>query len=136
MVKVQLLNRHDGMPAVSARNFEGQVHVRVLPIGMNDYLEAERAYRSGELVQKAFAKLSDDDREFLLNGSTPEQTFKLYGPEDPDNPLGWIDIGSEFMTTEQYQAVYSGQMSLDAVYRSNKKRLTEKYAEADLEVCP
>jgi hypothetical protein len=31
------------------------------------------AWRSGELIQKAMPHLSDDDREFIMTGITPEE---------------------------------------------------------------
>ena len=36
------------------------------------------------LVQVAFPDLDDDDREFLLNGTTPEEWDELMGPEEAD----------------------------------------------------
>lgn len=35
--------------------------------------EQMSAYANGELVQRAFPQLSDDDREFLLTGMTHEE---------------------------------------------------------------
>lgn len=49
-----------------------------------DGIEARIALwkRSGMMVQEAFPDLTDDQREFLLSGSTPEEWDELFKEED------------------------------------------------------
>lgn len=45
--------------------------IRTLDIDVTD--EQMVAWRSGELIQKAMPHLSDDDREFIMTGITPDE---------------------------------------------------------------
>jgi hypothetical protein len=38
---------------------------------------------SGELIQNAMPNLTDNEREFLMTGITPEEWDDMFGPEDP-----------------------------------------------------
>ena len=40
------------------------------------------AWRPGVLIQDAFPHLSDDDREFLMTGITPEEWDEHFSEED------------------------------------------------------
>jgi hypothetical protein len=46
-------------------------------------LELYRWKKGGKLVQDAFPDLSPTDREFLINGLTPDDQDALYGPAEP-----------------------------------------------------
>ena len=37
----------------------------------------------GELIQNAMPNLTDNEREFLMTGITPEEWDDMFGPEDP-----------------------------------------------------
>lgn len=37
------------------------------------------------LIQRAFPHLSDDEREFILTGYTPEDWNKMFPPEEEEN---------------------------------------------------
>ncbi len=50
------------------------------------------AYQNGELghIQRAFPRLSADDREFILTGTTPEEWNAMFPDEDDlDNDSDW-----------------------------------------------
>ena len=38
-------------------------------------------YEEGELIQKAFPYLSDDEREFIITGVTPDEWEATFGKE-------------------------------------------------------
>jgi hypothetical protein len=40
------------------------------------------AWEDGVLIQDAFPDLSDDDREFIMTGITPEEWDAAFGEED------------------------------------------------------
>lgn len=40
------------------------------------------AWRSGELIQKVMPHLSDDDREFIMTGITPDEWDNMMGEEE------------------------------------------------------
>lgn len=41
-------------------------------------------YNNGELIQNVLSHLSDDEREFIISGCTPEDFNTLF-PEDEEN---------------------------------------------------
>jgi len=47
----------------------GKTHVMDLPVTMHQYL----SWREGMLIQDAMPNLSDDEREFIMTGITPEE---------------------------------------------------------------
>lgn len=50
-----------------------------LPITEKEY---EDWQLSGELIQNVFPNLTDDQREFMISGSTPEEWDEAFGEED------------------------------------------------------
>ena len=40
-----------------------------------------QAWREGELIQRAMPNLTDDEREFIMNGITPGEWNEMMGPE-------------------------------------------------------
>ena len=56
----------------------GVTHTKELPVTS---LELD-VWMSGELIQNVFPHLSDDDREFLMTGITPEEWESLHGDKD------------------------------------------------------
>lgn len=59
----------------------GVEHIRDIPVTSKELAEWQV---SGTLVQDAFPHLSEDDREFLLSGITPEEWEASFGQE-PSN---------------------------------------------------
>ena len=62
----------------------GRQNFREIDVDPARVMEWDRLGREAPLVQVAFPELDDDDREFLLNGSTPEEWDELLGPEEDD----------------------------------------------------
>lgn len=56
----------------------GKIHEREIDITEGQFYEW---FGSNVLIQRAFPHLSADDREFILNGITPEEYNTLYGNE-------------------------------------------------------
>lgn len=54
--------------------------IRTLDIDVTD--EQMEAWRSGELIQKVMPHLSDDDREFIMTGITPDEWDNMMGEEE------------------------------------------------------
>lgn len=54
--------------------FSGKIHEMDLPITL-DQLDR---WNSGELIQNVFTNLSDDEREFLMTGITPEEWDEVF----------------------------------------------------------
>lgn len=60
----------------------GKINSMVLPITYDRLLQWER---SRELIQNAFPDLTNDQREFILTGSTPEEWDRAF-PEEDEQP--------------------------------------------------
>ena len=56
-------------------SFSGLVHEMDLDIT----LEQIERYNKGELIQNVFTNLSDNEREFLMTGITPEEWDQVFG---------------------------------------------------------
>jgi hypothetical protein len=56
----------------------GKVNEKDLPVTYYQFIDWE----SGALVQDVFHNLSEDDREFILTGMTPEDWDYLFGEEE------------------------------------------------------
>lgn len=41
-----------------------------------------KSWEDGALIQNAMPHLSEDDREFLISGSTPEEWEEMFGVEE------------------------------------------------------
>jgi len=54
--------------------FSGKVHEMDLDIT----LEQIERYNKGELIQNVFTNLSDDEREFLMTGITPDEWDEVF----------------------------------------------------------
>lgn len=51
--------------------------------------EQMQAFEGGALIQNAMPNLTDDQREFILNGITPDEWDELVGEEPDDDD--WLD---------------------------------------------
>lgn len=58
----------------------GKTRTRDLPITELQLFK----YNSGELIQDAFPHLSEDDREFIMTGMTPEEWDEACPEEEGD----------------------------------------------------
>lgn len=61
----------------------GEINQREIDITPEQLL----AYQNGELghIQNAFPRLSAEDREFILTGTTPEEWDEMFPDEDEDD---------------------------------------------------
>lgn len=65
-----------------------------LPI--DEFMDRWKRFSEGEMVQDAFNCLPAEQREFILNGTTPEKWDKMFSEEPEDEDLsGVIAVGSE-----------------------------------------
>lgn len=55
--------------------FSGQINEMELPITEADLIR----WQNGELIQDVFPHLTPDEREFLMNGVTPEEWNVVFG---------------------------------------------------------
>lgn len=53
----------------------GEMNTRVMQIDMADF----NRWKNGTLIQEAMPYLTDEEREFLITGCTPEDWDKLWG---------------------------------------------------------
>lgn len=60
----------------------GRLNSMELPITYDRLLQWEQ---SGELIQRAFPDLTNEQREFILTGSTPEEWDRAF-PEEEEHP--------------------------------------------------
>lgn len=56
----------------------GKLHVMELDVTE----EQEKEWRRGKHIQDAMPNLSDEEREFLINGITPEEWAEFFGDEE------------------------------------------------------
>lgn len=69
----------------------GKEHTIELPIDEGTFNQAEANRQRGMLIQHAYPMLSDEQREFILTGITPEEwndAFAEAEEEDPDHGGG------------------------------------------------
>lgn len=55
-----------------------------IPLTEQEYKEGYEKINSGTLIQHVFPQLSDDHREFLLSGITPEEWEEAFPPEEEE----------------------------------------------------
>ena len=68
--------------------FTGKLLIREI-----DVTEAQlEAWQGGQLIQEAMPHLSVDDREFLMNGITPEEWDKMFD-ESPESLADAYGLG-------------------------------------------
>jgi len=136
MFRAQLLNNYNGNPAVSAKNFSGQIHIRILPLPYDDFIVASKEYVRGAMIQEAFPDLSPADRDFLITGGTPADWFLTFAGDeegDPEEDLRVLrEEGPNFMTREQYQLVYAGTCSSEDILIYNRKQIESKYTQSSM----
>ncbi len=138
MIRAQLLTNHQGSAVVSARNAEGRVHVRILPMAYEAYLMGVEATKRGAFIQDAFRALSDTDREFLKSGMTPVNWYDLFkGSADAEEQRGMRDeallTGPQFLTPDQFELIYSGEKFVDEIYAYNRKQIESRFEVAPAE---
>ena len=59
----------------------GNFNSMILDLNRGDI---EKWESSGKFIQDYFPDLSDDDREFILTGVTPEEWDEIFGEEDDE----------------------------------------------------
>lgn len=69
------------MKLIRTSEATGVEHEREIPLIGRELQEGLHAMKYGALIQDAFPTLSDDDREFILTGITPEEWDSLF-PEE------------------------------------------------------
>ena len=75
-------NRNTKVIVTAISRITNRVHTRKMNMGFDAFLNARDAWYRGAMIQDAFSALSLDDREFLMNGSTPEEWDAMFGEED------------------------------------------------------
>lgn len=72
----------------------GIEHTRWIDVDEGEYLR----WSSGEtgFIQDVFPHLSDDDREFLLTGVTPEEWDEMFADVEEDIASDWTDYPEPF----------------------------------------
>lgn len=58
----------------------GAIRTLDLPVTMAQM----QAWMNGELIQNAMPQLTDDQREFILTGITPEEWNKIFPPDEDE----------------------------------------------------
>ncbi len=58
----------------------GVKHTMVIDVTEEQYYD----WLNGKLIQKAMPNLSPDDREFMINGITPEEWGNTFKPKDDE----------------------------------------------------
>lgn len=70
----------------------GNIHDMDIPLTEEQYEEGLNNKANGALIQDAFPTLTDEQREFILTGITPEEWDATFPEEDdPDNFFGLND---------------------------------------------
>ena len=69
---------------------ENSMEISLTPTEYKEWARLE-AGRTRPLVQDAFPQLSDDEKEFLITGITPEEWEKYMGSDDDESLDDWTD---------------------------------------------
>lgn len=59
--------------------WSGKENVMRIPLGYDAFMERLDKWQAGEMIQRAFPTLNADQREFIMNGVTPEEWRKYFG---------------------------------------------------------
>jgi hypothetical protein len=71
---------------------DGKVYQMDLPVTQEQLDRFANRFRTGEYIHDIFPELSAGEREFILNGITPEKWDEAFGDEgDEDNNEDIID---------------------------------------------
>jgi hypothetical protein len=62
----------------------GKEHVMTLPIDIEDFTEGMARWGKGTLIQLAFPDLTDEQREFLMTGTTQQEWDIEFPPEEEE----------------------------------------------------
>lgn len=74
------------MVMISKRSMiSGKIHEMEIPLTEEQYTEGLNKMDNGVLIQNAFPMLTDDQREFILSGITPEEWDETFPEEDEDS---------------------------------------------------
>ena len=72
------------MIVIRMSRFTGKLNQMDIDMDPAAFQAALRKWETGMLIQDAFPALSDDEREFLMTGSTPEEWQDVFGSDDDD----------------------------------------------------
>lgn len=61
----------------------GQLNRMTFPLGFDLFMNSYQAWKNNKevMIQEAFPTLSNDEREFILTGYTPEDWAAMFPPE-------------------------------------------------------
>lgn len=68
---------------------ENSMEISLKPAEYKQWSDTPRNLRP--LVQDAFPQLSDDEREFIITGITPEEWDKYMGSDDDESMDDWTE---------------------------------------------
>lgn len=67
--------------------------LNVMELDVTD--EQERAWQRGQLIQHAMPHLTDDEREFLVNGITPEEWAAFDAADEDSDAIAFEESDGE-----------------------------------------
>lgn len=81
-----VLQLKDGSIQITRPNILGSVATYTMKteysaIDIAKFLEAREMGTESRLIQNVFPRMSDEDREFIMTGITPERWLKIFPPE-------------------------------------------------------
>lgn len=77
-----------GIRVKAISRFSGEEHEMVLPMSLDEFGKALEDWEARRVpIQEAFPTLTDQQREFLMTGSTQEEWDKAF-PEDDEDEKG------------------------------------------------
>ena len=57
----------------------GKLNTREFDMDPKEFDKAYDEWEKGEYIQVAFSDLNDDEREFIMSGTTPEEWEEIFG---------------------------------------------------------
>ena len=82
----------------------GNWHTRDIDVDLYEY-SAWKCGRDQRHIQEVFPYLSDDDREFLISGTTPEEWDSLFGDIDEEVEEDYTDYQDGW--SDEYEGDFS-----------------------------
>lgn len=71
---------------VTARSgLTGEENTRTLPMSKSRIMRGLADHAAGKRIQDVFPNISNDDREFLMTGITPEEWDAAFNDDDDDD---------------------------------------------------
>lgn len=124
----QLLSSYEQRAVIYGENYPGQVHIRILPMTPQAFLERQARVKSVG-IDDAFSSLDRFDRRFLTTGAVPDVTLVAESISNDDRRDRVLDKLSCFLTPQQYRMLVEGTKTIHQIASFNRSVIEARIAD-------